>query len=65
MGYAIFRKGMCLFLKWDSPFSEKVSAFFRFASTLASNQSCPLVLLDGSDFFNGRLCRIYCKALIF
>ena len=47
-----------------SPFSEKVSAFL-YISTLASNQSCPLVLLDGSDFFNGRLCRIYCKALIF
>lgn len=26
MGYAIYRKGMCLFLKWDSPFSEKASA---------------------------------------
>ena len=26
MGYAIFRKGMCLFLKWDCPFSEKASA---------------------------------------
>ena len=46
-----------------SPFSEKVSAFL-YISTLASNQSCPLVLLDGSDFCNGRLRQIYCKALI-
>ena len=29
-----------------------------------SNQSRPLVLLDGSDFCNGRLRQIYCKALI-
>ena len=29
-----------------------------------SNQSRPSVLMDGSDFCNGRLRQIYCKALI-
>lgn len=51
-----FVEKACAFLKWDSPFSEKASAFLY---TLSSNQSRPLVLLDGSDFCNGRLRQIY------